>query len=60
MKPTLDKEYIGDGVYAKDDGYHIILTTEDGYTATNTIILEPEVIESLISYLIRHPRFTVS
>ena len=42
-----NKEYIGDGVYAEWDGYAITLTTENG------IVLEPEVIHSLIHYVER-------
>lgn len=48
-KPT--KQYIGDGVYIDYNGYDIVLTTEDGITATNTIVLEPEVIYHLSQYL---------
>jgi uncharacterized membrane protein YpjA len=43
------KEYIGDGVYAHFDGYHIILTTmrEEG---EHTIALEPSVFTLLCAY----------
>lgn len=44
------KQYIGDGVYANYDGWAITLTTEDGTTVTNRIVLEPEVLYSLIEY----------
>lgn len=44
------KEYLGDSVYAQFDGYHIVLTTENGYEATNTIALEPAVYHALIHY----------
>jgi hypothetical protein len=47
------KEYLGDGVYADFDGWSIVLTTENGICATNTIVLEPEVLRSLDSYLER-------
>lgn len=40
-------QYIGDGVYAHDDGYHIVLETFDGYEVTNTISLDPHVWDSL-------------
>lgn len=40
------KEYLGDAVYAEWDGYYIKLTTEDGIQATNTIYLEPEVVDA--------------
>lgn len=44
------KQYIGDSVYADFDGYHIVLTTENGYGASNTIYLEPQVLAALDDY----------
>ena len=44
------KRYLGDGVYVEFDGYHIVLTTGSGVTATNEICLEPEVFQALIKY----------
>jgi len=39
------RAYLGDGVYAYvDDFGGVVLTTEDGVKATNTIILEPDVL----------------
>ena len=38
--------YLGDAVYASYDGFHIVLQTRDGYSATNTIALEPAVLET--------------
>lgn len=37
------KTYIGDGAYAEFDGYSIVLTTENGISIQNRIVLEPEV-----------------
>ena len=45
------KEYLGDGVYADFDGYHLVLTTENGIATTNTIYLEPEVTFALRRYI---------
>ena len=45
------KVYLGDAVYAEFDGHGIKLTTEDGYRATNTIVLEPEVYDALVKYV---------
>ena len=45
-----DKDYLGDAVYAQHDGYHIILTTEDGCSITNRIALEPAVLVALDRY----------
>ncbi len=36
--------YLGDGVYADFDGFAVVLTTEDGVSVTNRIVLEPEVL----------------
>ena len=44
------KKYLGDSVYAEFDGYHIILTTDNGYGASNTIALEPSLIKALNKY----------
>jgi hypothetical protein len=41
------KAYLGDAVYADIDEYGcLLLTTENGIRATNTIVLEPEVVEA--------------
>lgn len=51
MRP---KVYLGDAVYAEFDSYGaLVLTTEDGISVTNRIVLEPEVIASLLDYLKR-------
>ncbi len=47
------KTYIGDAVYVYDDGYGVVLTTEDGRSVTNRIVLEPEVWENLAGYVAR-------
>lgn len=44
------KEYLGDGVYLDYDGFHIVLTTEDGISVTNRICLEPEFPEKIVEY----------
>jgi hypothetical protein len=43
------KEYLGDGVYAEFDSatLDVTLTTENGIETTNTIVLEPEVLDAL-------------
>lgn len=43
---TPSKTYLADGVYADDDGCHVILTT-DG----NTIYLDTQVLSELFSYI---------
>lgn len=44
------RTYLGDGVYAGYDGYSIILTTENGFSGTNEIFLEPHVLDALIEF----------
>ncbi len=48
-----NKEYIGDAVYVAYDGFGVVLTTEDGHSVTNRIVLEPEVWEHLEEYVTR-------
>jgi len=48
------KRYIGDGVYVDSDGYHIVLTTEDGYSVTNRVCLEPSVWDQLQQWFRDH------
>lgn len=45
------KIYLGDAVYAKVSEGVLVLTTEDGIRATNTIILEPETLAALLQYI---------
>jgi hypothetical protein len=47
----MSKRYIGDGVYVDFDGYGIVLTTENGISETNRIVLEPEVYGLLLEYV---------
>lgn len=49
----IPKSYLGDAVYCEDNGYGITLTTENGEEATNTIQLEPAVINALLQYIKR-------
>lgn len=47
------KEYLDDAVYADYDGWNLVLTTSDGYRDTNTIVLEPAVLDALMGYVER-------
>jgi hypothetical protein len=47
------KTYLGDAVWADFDERGLILTTENGISVTNTIVLEPEVLDNLRIYLSR-------
>lgn len=44
-----EPKYLGDGVYASFDGYHINLAVNDH--RNNVISLEPEVVISLKKYI---------
>lgn len=47
------KEYLGDSVYAADNGrWGIVLTTENGkpHDPSNTIYLEPQALDALIRF----------
>jgi len=53
---ALEGFYLGDGVYARTDGYgSVVLTTgaHEGIHVTNTIVLEPEVFEALMAFVER-------
>lgn len=52
MSEYKDKEYIGDSVYIQHDGFHIILTTENGLPddPSNKVALSPNVIRGLLRY----------
>jgi hypothetical protein len=47
----MEKTYLGDGVYAESDGYHLILTTNNGIRDTSTIFLDPDVRKALARVL---------
>lgn len=48
--PRIAKRYLGDAVYV--DWYHgmVKLTTEDGKTTSNTIFLEPTVMQTFLEW----------
>jgi hypothetical protein len=45
-------EYLGDGVYASFDGYHVLLHVGD-HRAPAVVALEPKVLEALNAYYAR-------
>lgn len=47
----MNKRYLGDGVYAQQEGMDLVLTTENGIEITNRIVLELEVLNALAIYL---------
>ena len=46
-----DKTYLGDAVYAKRQDGFVVLTTEDGIGASNTIYLEGSTLYNLLEWL---------
>lgn len=47
-----NKAYLGDGVYIDHNEMRdVVLTTENGIDVTNRIVLEPEVVRKLVSWL---------
>ena len=53
MPTILEKEYIGDGIYIKDMGYGVVLTTENGISIQNTIHIEPMEFKTIEFYIKR-------
>ena len=47
----MSKRYIGDGVYVEFDGFALVLTTENGISVQNRIVLEPSVYEQLVAFV---------
>ena len=48
----INKMYLGDSVYASIDEFgNLILTTEDGYDITNTIVFESYTLVALNNYI---------
>jgi hypothetical protein len=45
------KTYLGDGVYYELRDGRVVLTTENGLSATNVIFLEPEVVAKFLERL---------
>lgn len=58
VPPNSRKVYLGDSVYVVWDGFVLILTTENGYGPTNTIVLEPKVYEALSQFAATLPKST--
>lgn len=55
MSTPVPPDYLGDAVYATDDGYGLRLTTDhhEPAHAGNVIVLDPEVIAALERYIAR-------
>lgn len=44
------KVYLGDGLYARFDGYHIELTAEDGLNILHRVYLHEGVYQNLVAF----------
>lgn len=51
MAYKLPKQYLGDGAYADFDGFQVVLTAENGIEATDTVCLEPAVLQAFEQYI---------
>jgi hypothetical protein len=53
LTADIKKVYLGDSVYAKFDGFHIVLTTENGLPSdpSNVIALAPDVQIALVRFI---------
>jgi hypothetical protein len=47
------RTYLGDGVYAAIENGMVKLTAENGVRATDTIWMEPAVLDALADYIIK-------
>lgn len=55
MRPLTDNDrtasYLGDGLYAKYDGYHVVLFASDGINVTNEVFLDADVMAMFLHYI---------
>jgi hypothetical protein len=52
MNPDLHgAKYIGDGAYVRMDDDRVVIFTSNGLGTTNRVVLEPDVLVSLIQFL---------
>ena len=57
MSASARKTYLGDGAYADiDTGGSLVLTAENGIMATDTVVLERDVLIALLDFLFEHCR----
>ena len=52
-RPSWRRAYLGDGVYIEHTAQGIVLTTENGISVTNRIVLEPEVAIAMVGWIER-------
>ncbi len=49
-KTKEEREYLGDGAYVSFDGYNVQISTYDGMSVTNCILLEPQIFDRLVRF----------
>jgi len=47
----MKKVYLGDGLYAENDGFGFWLTAENGISVLEKVYLEPQVLDSFLKYV---------
>lgn len=47
----MGKDYLGDGVYIQQQHGEVVLTTENGFGPSNTIVLDQDVLRKFINYI---------
>lgn len=45
------RRYLGDGLYGDFDGYQFVLAASNGIVDTNTVYLDPGVLENFQAYI---------
>jgi len=53
MSERKEKEYLGDSVYIEQGSFQgeVILTTDNGLGPSNTIVMDPNVVEAFLKYI---------
>ena len=49
----IEKDYMGDGIYADDEGYAMRLTSENGISVLQEIVIEPFMLQAINRYAVR-------
>jgi hypothetical protein len=52
MKKMNKTVYLGDGLYAKYDGYHVVLMANSSISPTNTVYLDDNVLTAFLKYIV--------
>ena len=52
-KQEMNPRYLGDGVYASSDGYHIWLRVDMEFGAVHAIALDPSTLHNLQQYILQ-------